>query len=173
MKRFLLLLAAILVSTSVSCGNDGSNAPTGFMEISDEGLTYHLYVPDEWTKDVSTGMTSAYYNGRDPSNVSMTAFALTDASVTTPEEYWQSQEADLKAIFPNLTYVDESACTLDGVAGRQYIYTATLSGSEYKFMQLVTLKDNTVYLFTYTALTDKYDEHIEDVLSMLDYFDFK
>lgn len=38
----------------------------GFKEISDESLTYHLYVPDEWTTDISTGVTSAYYNGADP-----------------------------------------------------------------------------------------------------------
>lgn len=55
----------------------------------------------------------------------------------------------------------------------QYIYTGTLSDLTYKIMQLVAIKDNTLYIFTYTATVDKYDTHIEDVIAMLDYFCFK
>ena len=175
MKKFIALLASVLLLGTVlsSCGqNSDSTAPMGFMEISDDGVTYDLYVPDEWTADVSTGMTSAYYDGRDPSNISMTAFEL-DYSVTSIEDYWASYEPDLKAVFPDLEYVDQSAVTLDGVPAMQYVYTASMSDLSYKFMQLVAIKDNTVYIFTYTATTDKYDEHIEDVIAMLDYFNFK
>ncbi len=144
----------------------------GFKEISDEALTYHLYVPDEWTPDISTGMTSAYFDGRDPSNISMTAFEL-DLSFTGLEEYWNSYEADLKSVFPNLEYVDRSEATLDGEPALQVIYTASMSDLDYKIMQLVSVKDNTIYIFTYTATADKYDAHIEDVIAMLDYFKFK
>ena len=52
-------------------------------------------------------------------------------------------------------------------------FTASMSGKSYKFMQLIAVKSNTIYTFTYTAEADKYDEHIEDVLAILDYFDFK
>ena len=47
----LLLSAVIGASALVSCGDKGS-APMGFKEISDESLTYPLYVPDEWTTDI-------------------------------------------------------------------------------------------------------------------------
>ena len=170
------IIPALLVAVSVtlaSCGSNTDSAPMGYREISDEGLNYHFYVPDDWTPDVSTGMTSAYFSGRDPSNVSVTAFELDDTSINSVEAYWELNEADLKLILPDLEYVDESDCKLDGVDGRQYVYTASMSDTEYKFMQVVAIKSNEVYIFTYTATAENYDSHIEDVISMVDYFKFK
>ncbi len=167
-----LLIALSALFSAVSCGEKESNAPMGFKEISDEGVTYHFYVPDEWVTDVSTGMTSAYYSGRDPSNVSVTAFEL-DGTVTSVAQYWEMYEADFKSVFADMEYVDQSEVTLDDVAAMQYIYTATVSDIEYKFMQIVALRQNQVYIFTYTAAAEQYDAHIEDVLAMLDYFTFK
>ena len=118
-------------------------------------------------------MTSAYFSGRDPSNVSVTAFELDDTSINSVEAYWELNEADLKLILPDLEYVDESDCKLGGVDGRQYVYTASMSDTEYKFMQIVAIKSNEVYIFTYTATAENYDLHIEDVISMVDYFKFK
>ena len=131
------IIPALLVAVSVtlaSCGSNTDSAPMGYREISDEGLNYHFYVPDDWTPDVSTGMTSAYFSGRDPSNVSVTAFELDDTSINSVEAYWELNEADLKLILPDLEYVDESDCKLGGVDGRQYVYTASMSDTEYKFM---------------------------------------
>ena len=170
------IIPALLVAVSVtlaSCGSNTDSAPMGYREISDEGLNYHFYVPDDWTPDVSTGMTSAYFSGRDPSNVSVTAFELDDTSINSVEAFWELNEADLKLILPDLEYFDESDCKLGGVDGRQYVYTASMSDTEYKFMQVVAIKSNEVYIFTYTATADNYDSHIEDVISMVDYFKFK
>lgn len=167
----LLIAAAVCFSMLVSCG-DNSTAPIGFKEISDEALTYHFYVPDEWTTDISTGVTSAYFSGADPSSVSMTAFEL-DRSITSVDDYWSKYEEDFKSIFADFEYVNISECTLDSSPAKQYIYTATLTGEQYKFMQVVTIRNNQVYIFTYTALAEMYDSHIEDVLAILDYFDFK
>ena len=72
-----------------------------------------------------------------------------------------------------MEYVDTADCTLGGSPAKQYIYTASMSGTEYKFMQVVTIRSNEVYILTYTATAEKYDSHIEDVISMVDYFKFK
>ncbi|MBE6612768.1 MAG: DUF1795 domain-containing protein [Ruminococcaceae bacterium] len=174
MKKIVsFILALMLIAlplTSCGAANTGE-APMGFVEISDDGLSYNLYVPDEWTPDLSTGVTSAYFDGRDPSNISMMAFEL-DRTITSLEDYWTSYEPDLKAIFPDLAYVDTAEATLDGVPAMQYIYTASMSGLSYKIMQLTAIRNNTIYIFTYTATADKYDAHIEDVIAMLDYFCF-
>ena len=175
MKKIIALAIALVLASALlfSCGKANSGtAPMGFKEISNDGVTYDLYVPDEWTADISTGVTSAYYSGRDPSNISMMAFEL-DRTFTGVADYWASYEPDLKAMFPDLEYTDQSEVTLDGVPAMQYIYTGTLSDLTYKIMQLVAIKDNTIYIFTYTATVDKYDTHIEDVIAMLDYFCFK
>lgn len=174
MKKIISFLLAALVGASVlaGCGNTDSEAPLGFKEISDEGVTYDLYIPDEWVADISTGMTSAYYSGQDPTNISMTAFEL-DGSVKSIADYWAVNEPDLLRMFPDLTYVYEpEEFVLDGVTAMQYVYTATLSETPYKFMQIIAFKDAKVYIFTYTAHADKYDTHFEDVVSILANFKF-
>jgi hypothetical protein len=174
-NKIIILLTTVMTFvftvSLTSCGESG-DAPMGFKEISDEALTYHLYIPDEWTPDISTGFTSAYYSGRDPSNISMMAFEL-DTSITGIDSYWELYEKDLKAIFPDLEYVDKSDFKLDGVPAKQYIYIGSMSDFNYKFMQIVAIKNNQVYVFTYTATIDNYDKHIEDVIAIIDNFKFK
>lgn len=168
----LALVAVIAALTLVSCQKEETEAPLGFVEISSDDVTYDLFVPDEWTPDLSTGVTSAYYSGQDPSNVSLIAFEL-DGSVSSIEDYWAKYEPSLKAVFSDLTYVGEpEEDKLDGVPAVQYTYTATMSGTAYKFIQIVAFKDNTAYIFTYTATADKFDSHIEDVVEMLVNFKF-
>ncbi len=174
MRNKLIITALLAISLTLGgCGASEANAPAGYTEISDEGLNYHFYVPSNWTPDISTGMTSAYYDGRDPSNVSITAFELEDVSINSVDAYWELNEADLKLILPNLEYVDISDAKLGGADAKQYTYTASMSDMDYKFMQVVAIKSNTVYIFTYTATAENYDSHIEDVISMIDYFEFK
>ena len=172
-KKIIPALLVALSVTLASCGSDSDSAPMGYKEISDEGLNYHFYIPDDWTTDISTGMTSAYYSGRDPSNVSVTAFELDDTSINSVDAYWEINEADLKLILPDLEYVSKDDVKLGGVDARQYIYTASMSDTDYKFMQVVAIRSNEVYILTYTATAENYDAHIEDVISMVDYFKFK
>ncbi len=175
MKKFALIIAsAVAAVTLASCGSGQTNtAPMGFIEISDEALTYDLFVPDEWTPDLSTGVTAAYYNGRDPSNISMTAFEL-DRSITSLDDYWKLYEEDFVKHFPELEYIENGTdIKLDGSPAKQYIYTVNMGEDSYKLMQIVSIRNNQVYIFTYTALETAYDTHIEDVLAMLEYFCFK
>ncbi len=175
--RKTALVLTVLISAALlftACGNNESTAPMGFMEISDDGVSYDLFVPDEWTADISAGMTAAYYSGIDPSNISMTAFELTDNKILSAKDFWATYEPELKAMFADLTYVGEpDDVTLDGVASTQYIYTGTVAGVQYKFMQIITVRNAQVYIFTYTARVENYDTHIEDVLAILGNFRFK
>lgn len=172
-KALSLILAATLSLTLLaSCGTEDTEAPLGFKEISSDDVTYDLFIPEEWTADISTGVTSAYFSGQDPSNISLIAFEL-DGSISTVEDYWAAHEPDLKALFSDLEYVGEpDEGTLDGVPAVQYTYTGTMSGVSYKFMQLVAFKDATVYIFTYTATAANYDTHIEEVIEILKNFKF-
>ncbi len=169
------LLCVILTAAALFCGctqQDGE-APMGFKEISNDGVSYNLYVPDEWISDISTGVTAAYYSNVDPSNVSVIAFDLTADTATNIEGYWATYEPSLKALFSNFEYVGEpDKIKLDGTDATAYTYTGTLTDVQYKVMQVVTIKDAQVYVFTYTATAEKYDTHFEDVWAILGYFDF-
>ncbi len=174
MKKLISLILAVILCASVmaSCGNVDTDAPMGFKEISDEGVTYDLFVPEEWTADISTGVTAAYYSGKDPANINMIAFEL-DGSVTSIADYWATYEPTLKAMFPDLEYVYEpEEFELDDVRAMQYVYTGTMVNTSYKFMQIVAFKDAKVYIFTYTAEESRYDAHFEDVIAILAEFRF-
>lgn len=175
MKKIIALtLAAVIAAlTLVSCSSgEETDAPLGYKEISSDDVTYDLFVPEEWTADISTGVTSAYYSGQDPSKISLIAFEL-DGSITSINDYWAKYEPDLKAIFTDFAYVGEpDEGKLDGIPAVQYTYTGSMSGTLYKFMQVVAFKDATVYIFTYSAAADTFDSHITEVIDILANFKF-
>lgn len=175
-RKISALVAALLSAALLLCAcgtKDGSAPELGWKEISNEGVSYNFYVPDEWISDIATGMTAAYVSNADNSNVSVIAFDLQSGEISTVADYWKTYEPDLKAIFTDFTYVSEADETkLDGVDALSYTYTGTVAGTEYKIMQVVAMKDAQVYIFTYTATTDRYDSHFEDVFAMLGFFDF-
>ncbi len=174
-RKISALLAVILAATTVfcACGRQEGEAPMGFKEISNDGVSYNLYVPDEWISDISTGVTAAYYSNVDPSNISMIAFDLTANDTPTVEGYWEKYEPSLKTLFTDFEYVGEpDKTTLDGVEATVYTYTGTMTDVQYKIMQVVAIRNAQVYIFTYTASADKYDSHFEDVWAILGYFDF-
>ena len=55
-----LLLLAMLVSTFAACAD--SDVPDGYQLVACEGDCFRLYVPTQWTPNVSGGVTSAYYS---------------------------------------------------------------------------------------------------------------
>ena len=170
------IAAAIACTILVSCANEDGSVPAGFKKISDpEGIgavDYDLFVPKSWTADLGTGVTSAYVSGQDPSNISVMAFE-SDGNVESLEQYWEKYEPSLKAIFPDYMLVNEpEEGELDGAPAMEYVYTATVGDTAYKFTQVVAAKETTFYVFTYTATADKYDSHIEEVIEILDNFRF-
>lgn len=175
-SKISVLTAAVLAAILLlcACGSNDDSAPElGWKEISNDGVSYNLYVPDEWISDISTGMTAAYVSNVDSSNISVIAFDLPSGEVTTIADYWKTYEPGLKAVFTDFAYVGEADQTkLDDADALAYTYTGTVAGTEYKIMQVVALKDAQVYIFTYTATAERYDSHFEDVFAILGFFDF-
>lgn len=179
------LSALLLASQLLSCGNkNDSDAPLGFKEISNEDVLYDLFVPDEWTPNLSTGVSAAYIidKNNQPTNISLMAYDL--KGNTSIDQYWAATEPALKDMFSDLEYVGEpEQKTLDGVPAVEYVYTASVytpdndtsvvnNRRQYKFMQLIAFKDATAYTFTYTATAENYDTHIGEVIDILNNFKF-
>lgn len=167
----LALIVASLALTLVSCGGD-NEAPAGMKTASGEAADYVLYVPDDWTVDLATKATGAYYSAKDPSNISVTAWEL-ENSDSTVEDWWAIERADIDLVFTNVEIVSESNTTIDGIAAKKIEYTASLGENNYKIMQVAAVKKAVVYVFTYTSVVDSYDSHLDDVTAMLDYMQIK
>ena len=95
-------------------------------------------------------------------------------TITTVEEYWAYYEGQFKATFSDLTYsVEGENVMLAGMKAKKYVYTATVTGQTYQFMQVVALKTGTVYIFTYTSTKEVFDSHMEKVNAILGYIALK
>ena len=169
---FAILILTVMIFSGCSGRQSDVEAPDGMKLFSNEHTDYTAFVPISWIVDMSTGTLSAYVSSADASNISITAQTL--ESVTTLEDYWKGYEEDFKATFDDMEYVGEAptTTTLSGEAANKYVYTASVTGTQYKFMQIVCIREMTVYVITYTSTPEGFDTNMEDVEKILDHFSF-
>lgn len=171
MKRILTLILALSVLFLTGCDRD-ANAPAGYKTASGEAADYFFFVPDDWTVDMTTGATSAYYSVEDPSSVSVMAWELPHSD-TTIDQWWEMNMEDVTRVFRNVEAAAPENVTMGGVHAQKYVYTADLGEYSYKILQAAAIKGGSVYLITYTALADSYEAHLEEVNNMIAFFQFR
>lgn len=195
-KTKILLIVGLIALLLISCAEKDNWIPKGMKEASTEAVDYTIYVPDNWTVDVSTGMISAYVSEQDRSNITMIAFNLeNDDSEMTVDEYWEKYESEMLMTFPDMEYIDEmkndtadetastaaitgngvtpTSMLLGGLGANKYIYTATVTDAKYKYMQVICIRGGIAYMFTYTSIPDNFDTHLEEVDRILETFSFE
>ena len=182
-KITALILAAVMCIALCACGESAAaDAPDGMKKVEVDTKNYTIYVPQSWTVDMSTGTVSAYASATDRSNVSFTAFTVTDRT-TTLDSFWESYADDFKSTFGDtMKYIDEKGeesaepvaakTTLGGIAANKYVYTARVTGEIYKFMQVTCLAAGSIYILTYTAVDSAFDAHVDDVNRIISEFKF-
>ena len=183
-KIIIALFAVILCLSAISCGDKDDFVPAGYKRASDKNADHTLYVPEGWVVDNSTGVTMARVSKSDSSNISFMSFELDEKKISTEEnkdkelidKFWDYYKAELKKTFPDMKVDAEN----DGVnmlvskkSAKKYVYTATVTGAEYKFMQIVVIKGKTVYLLTYTAKVELFNEHLSTVNKIAGYIEIK
>lgn len=180
-KIILLLALSMLLTVFVSCGDkeDDPNAPktpNGFMLASNDIVDYYLFVPDDWVVDTAEGslMSSARVNEHSTANVTMLSYDDGDGEYEDIAAYWESYKSTLEGAFDRVS--DEegnerssfemkgegSTLKVDGVDAVKYIYTATLGGKDFQYVQLIAKKGNMIYILTYTTTPDAYDADTAD-----------
>lgn len=186
LKRNLALLLAALLCTAcllASCGEkteDGITVPNGMQAIASEAGDYYLMVPASWVFDTVRGMTSAYCEDKAHSSVTVCANELS-RDISTIEAYWDSFKEQFAATFADFAMLDElptdvtisSDTTGDVIEGKKYRYTATVSGVQYQWMQVLFIRNATLYIFTYTSTAEDYESHLDDVNKVLSNFTFR
>ncbi len=164
---------------AVGCSTGETNevdvvVPTGMQLASDKAAYFNFFVPSDWKVDTSSGSACAYVSDIDPTNVSAVRVSVPDATVTTAELYWEKYKNDFNEAFTNFTVVTENEkTTLAGKDACKYVYTATLTGQTYKYCSVICVLDGSVYMLTYTAMSDRYDTNIESFDSICNNFMIK
>ena len=175
MKKLLsvLLAAGLLLCSLAACGKSGDvSVPYGMQLASDTSVVdYYLFIPQKWTVDMANGATSAYYSTDDPSSITMTAYGLSDA-VSDAESYWDFFTKQFEGVFGEPESVETSNLLLDGKEAMQYVFTAKLGDTEYKFRQIVCTRNKMAYILTYASTAENYDKHADEVQETISQFRF-
>lgn len=175
MKKLIcvLLSACLLLAVLVSCGKTGDvDVPYGMQLASDPTVVdYYLFVPSDWTVELATGATSAYYSTDDPSSITVSAYGLSK-DVSDAQSYWAFFEKQFGDIFGAPEAVEESNLLLDGKEAMQYVFTAKLGETEYKFRQIVCTRNGMAYILTYASTAANFDRHADEVQETVAQFKF-
>ena len=173
-KIALVLLSLLMIVTLFSCKKDKSDAPDGMFYEANDAVDYQIFFPEGWSIDRNDGMVSAHVSDSDSSNVSVTAFAL-PREYTTLDDYLDKEYLDyFSKNFSDMNVIEEfSEIEFAGNDARRLVFSATVGGNSYQFMQIVTLHyDGYLYILTYTSTPGAYNSHMEDVEKIISEFKF-
>lgn len=165
----LICLGAIMLS---SCQETETDVPKGMKLASSEDADYIMYVPENWRVDRSTLYTSAYFSSGDTSSISTAAYGMnfTDNSV---DEWWKSFEEEMSKIYTDISEVTTEDAVLGGVDGTKYTFSASLNEKQYNYIITAVIRGSYLYYVTYTSTPDYYENHLEELESVISNFAFK
>ena len=153
--------------------SDEVTPPEGMKLASTDKLPYRFFVPTSWKINEKTASAAAYVSDSDSSNVSVQMYMMSDDSPTTVEDYFAKCEKSYKEIFSAYLLESTTDIKLDSVAGKQYIYSLTSGGEDFKQLQAIVRKGEVYYTITYTAKTELFEKHLNDVKRMIETFDIR
>jgi serine/threonine-protein kinase len=155
--------------------------PEGFLTYTDATYKIKLVYPKEWEKKVGElGTIVAFLSP--PESASDTFrenvnIAIEDISSRpmTLDEYTNLSLSQLDQFVQNANVLESGEDTLGGIRAHRLVYTGEMesNGKIYtlKWLQVYTIKNNKVYMFTYTSAEDSYSDYLDSVEQMIDSFE--
>ena len=168
--RILAITLLLLLSlTVVSCSSDEVETPDG-MQLATAAPEYYFFVPSSWIVNTGSGTSSAYYSMNDMTTVSISVTSYSPIESLDIDGYWDMCEEEYRSEFKNYTFISEEATTVSSATkpknAKSFTYSADFSGKTYKFTQIIFTNGDMFYTITYTALTEQYDAHLEELAKM-------
>ncbi len=176
-KRILsfLLLFALLLPTGmlVACGGQeagGVNVPAGMKNATEGATGYLFFVPDGWLVERVGGVTMANVSVYSSASFSLAVFP----SERSATEYFEASRTEIGEKFADLAMEEDGKNTAVGGNGAvRYIYTGKHSEDiTYRVMQYITKKDGSLFVFTYMANTEEFDNYKTAVEAAVGHFRF-
>ena len=148
-----------------------NKTPEGMKIASGDALEYRLYVPTSWITDTQNGASLAYVDESGRPNVTVTSY-IPDDSMSV-KQYFEKCEREYKDSISGYEFIGEAEREVGGRSATSYTYSATYDNIEIKIMQTVLVYGGRLYSVTYTCTADTFENHMEDVESILDSFRFR
>ena len=168
-KIILVLMAALMVLSLVSCGNK-SGAPDGMKNAAREEDQQCRYVPQSWMTNKGD-IVGAYYSSSAKSNITIMPYG---GDLVSSDEYWADFKKRCADEFDEFEVITENSPKIISQRNAlQYTYKLKIDGVTYQCQQTVLSYGNLLYVITYTATAEKYESHLEVIDSILSAFTFK
>ncbi|MBE6533365.1 MAG: hypothetical protein E7678_00115 [Ruminococcaceae bacterium] len=169
-KRFLALFlcAIILLPLLSACGKD-SDVPEGMQSVTLEGEPFIFYVPEEWTDNRDSGISSAYY--------SIEKSILASARYYACDE--ETQSAGLLAYVENIAAQNAIAlnnyekvgdikeASLSGPDAKRYEYTYSYRGNKTTVIQYYKFHGEDVVVLSLYIATEHYTEEYSEMFEKI------
>lgn len=149
----------------------------GYILVSDEKLAgFKMYVPEAYKVDYSSGMVSVSH--ADGTNITMSQATYTSVNML---EYWQSRMDNINSFAggtcKGVRPLDKDNIEDVNIPGtrnaKAYEYTYTYEGISYHVYQVIIVESSTnTYVFTYTASEENYNQHLDEMKSVLVKIDY-
>ena len=168
MKKILLIaLVLVLLCAMVSCSQDES-IPDGTQDVAVANAPFRLFVPSVWIPMTQNGVSGASVSTSSPANVTVLTYfpdEMLDAAT-----YWEKKALPeyQNGVLQDFHIIDEQCAdtVLGGKDAKKYVYTFTMGSVAYEQMQIIAVKDDLVYILTYTATSTEFADYLEDVESI-------
>ncbi len=179
----LLLIAVIFVS---GCAGNGGQVNEALTDKTQSAVQFEIYensdfdiaidYPSDW--DVSEQVPGAIVAFLSPiesdsdifrENLNIILQDLSDNPMTL-DEYTALSLKQAEQLLTDFKLIESNAAALAGNPAHKIIYTATQGQYNLKVMQSYTIKNDVVYLLTYTAEVDGYQISLETAQQIIDSF---
>ena len=160
----LTLVTLMLGAALVSCGKN-SDVPDGMQSATVEGEPFVLYVPDTWSVNTKSGISSAYSYAYDTMIASARYYAPMSAEQTLDEHMVACAESYSQTA-KDFYLVSREAALLGGKDARRLEYTMTDGGQNYTCVQYTTRHGDdfvSLYFYYLTSQKDAVSEAFESI----------
>ncbi len=176
-KRIIsCLLAAVIILSAVAftaCNKKDDGIPDGMKSVTIDGEPFILYVPEGWTDNRDSGISSAYYSMLDAVTVSARYYQKESADITL-DAYIDSAVASYANSYPSYSTVGRSETKLGGTAARRLEFKFARTGDdgndgEISVIQYYAESGSRIILLSFycvtSAVSEEYSKMFEQIRS--------
>ena len=137
-KISALILALLLTLCMVACSSQDADAPEGMQSATLQGEPFLLFVPQNWTPNTASGISSAYVSPTSKNMVTARYYTPADNTMTL-SEYVDFCITSYEAAIDSFTLTEQIPAILGGEDAIKLSYTMKENGTEMTCFQISTL----------------------------------
>lgn len=173
MKKILaLILVIITILSLVACNSEPLKDAKGNTIYRENVVDFTLYIPQTWILDTTSFVVSAHASENDSSSVTMTQAGL--SGYQEIPAIFNSTKDELTKLYTFKTLVEGTVRKIADTDAAVYQYSLTdkQTNTTLYYLQCLFIRNGVLYTFTYSAIPELYESHMDEVNKMLNAISF-